>query len=403
MASFPRQQVAAVLLCLGAGSSLAGCRGRNEFVPPPPPKVTVSQPVIRDVTEWVEFTGTTRAQQTVELRARVRGYLEKIEFEDGTQVKQGELLFVVEQAPFRAELEVARANLAKSDAAVQLANANLARSNELARADAVTREQLDLDRAELARTEAERRAAAAALTEAELNLQYTEIRAPLSGRIGRHMVDVGNLVLQDQTVLAVIENIDPIHAYFSVSELELLRFMQLRRENRLPDPEKQPPELELALADEDDYPHRGVLDFRQLGIDPATGTTLRRGVFPNPDLRMTPGMFVRIRAAVGAPQPRLLVEDRAIGTDQRGDYVLVVEGRNVVQQRPVRLGPLQQGLRVVSEGVKEGEWVVVNGLQRARPGTTVDPVREGSKSQAASTASAQAAVHAPEAVQATHR
>lgn len=361
------------IFIFGMLGALAGCAKRNQFQPPPPPTVTVANPVTREVTDWIEFTGTTRATATVELRARVRGYLQQISFADGAHVNAGDLLFVIEKAPFEAELEAATANLARAQAARQLAEANLARTTALFEKNASPRQQLDIDTAELATARANERAAQANVTQAQLNLGYTEIRAPIAGRIGRHLIDTGNLVLPDQTLLAVIESIDPIHAYFYLSEQDLLRFMAMLRDNQLPDPERNPPELFLALANENDFPHRGKLDFREYGVEPATGTAERRGEFPNPDLAILPGMFVRIRAAVGLPRAKLLIDERAIGADQRGDFVLVVGPNNVVEHRAVKLGVHQGPLRVVEQGLQPADSVVVNGVQRARPGAPVNP------------------------------
>jgi RND family efflux transporter MFP subunit len=352
---------------------VAGCGDRNAFKPPPPPAVTIAQPQTRDIVDWIEFTGSTKATATVELRSRVKGYLQEVRFEDGSHVKHGDLLFVIEKTPFEAELEAAEAALAKAQAATQLAKANLTRTKQLVAERAVSDQQLDVDTAELATAEANERAAGASLIQAKLNLSYTEIRAPMDGRIGRHLVDVGNLVLPDSTLLAVIESIDPIHAYFSVSERDLLRIMDMLRKNLLPDPEKHPPELFLSLADEDNFPHKGVLDFREVGVDPSTGTTLRRALFDNKNSLLLPGMFVRIRGALGKAQPQLVIEERAIGSDQRGNFVLVVNDKNLVEYRPVKLGSSEQGQRVILEGLKANEWIVVNGLQRARPGAPVTP------------------------------
>lgn len=367
--------------------STLGCGARNEFQPPPPPAVTVDQPVEREVTDWVEFTGTTRATESVELRSRVKGYLQRLNggdhFKDGAQVKAGDLLFVIEKAPFEAALEAAKANLAKAQAATQLAQANLARTTELVDKNASSRQQLDVDTAELATARANERAAHASVTQAELDLSYTEIRAPISGRIGRHLVDPGNLVLPDQTLLAVIESIDPIHAYFYVSERDLLRYMDMVRKDELPNPELVPPKLYLALANEVDFPHEGKLDFRGFGVDPETGTAERRGTFENDDLTLVPGMFVRIRASLGKAR-RILVEERALGADQRGDFVLVVGKDNIVEYRPVKLGVQVEGLRVIEAGLAAGETIVVVGLQRARPDAPVSPQQRTEDSQAIS-------------------
>jgi RND family efflux transporter MFP subunit len=309
--------------------------------------VTVDQPVERSVEEWAVFTGSTRAEKTVELRSRVRGYLERIAFADGASVKEGDLLFVIEKAPFEAEVAAAKASVERSQAALDLAEANLRRTSQLSASNAISKQQLDVDRAELATAEANRSAAKAALAQADLNLGYTEIRAPINGRIGRHLIDQGNLVLPDQTLLAVIESTDPIHAYFSVSERDLTRIEQLAPTG----PNAASPKLEMALGDEADFEHQGEIDFSQLGVDPGTGTSLRRATFANPDGNLVPGMFVRVRVRLGKPEPRLLVEQRALGSDQRGDFVLVVNEKNVVEYRPVELGATSDGMRVIEKGL----------------------------------------------------
>jgi RND family efflux transporter MFP subunit len=374
MSKTQRFAAAAALLLLLA--PLSGCKPRNAFVPPPPPKVTVALPEQRNIVETMEFTGTTRATARVELRARVNGYLHKISFPDGAMVKEGELLFIIEPAPYEAEQQAAQAQVQKAEASLQLAVANLARTQRLFEQNAATEQQVDVQKAEQATAEADVATAKAALRQADLNLSYTEIRAPIAGRIGRHLVDIGNLVQAETTPLATIESIDPIHAYFYVSEPDLLRFMQMVRERRIPDPSITPPALTLGLANEGGFPHQGHLDFRELGVDPGTGTVLRRAVFPNPDNTLIPGLFVRIRAEIGEAVPRLLVEDRAIGADQRGDYVLVVNKENIVEYRPVKLGIAVDGLRVIESGIDSGDRIVVNGLQRARPGAPVTPEEE---------------------------
>jgi RND family efflux transporter MFP subunit len=379
-----------IVISLAACALLScGCGQRNKFQPPPPPTVTIDQPVERPVEEWALFTGTTRAEKTVELRARVRGYLERIAFQDGASVKAGDLLFVIEKAPFEAEVASARASVERSKAALGLAKANLQRTTELAASNAISRQQLDIDRAELATAEANLKAAGAALTQAELNLGYTEIRAPIDGRIGRHLIDEGNLILPDQTLLAVIENIDPIYAYFNVSERDLTRIDELGPATQA----GESPKLLMALGDEADFEHEGRLNFRELGVDPGTGTSLRRATFANPEGHIVPGMFVRVRVSLGPPKPRLLVEQRALGSDQRGDFVLVVNEKNTVEYRPVELGTATDGMRVIEKGINPGEWIVVNGLQRARPGATVTPEKADAASHVAAATGPSAAAH----------
>ena len=356
-----------LLLCAMA---LAGCQPRNKFVPPPPAKVTVAKPIERAIADSIEFTGNTKATESVEVRPRINGYLNAVSFEDGTNVEKGALLFEIEPAPFQVELDKANAELKRAEAALQLANADYTRAQELSQRNVIAQADFDTKEAQLATAKAGVESAQAAVKQAQLNLSYTKIRAPITGRIGRHLVDAGNLIYAEQTVLATIECIDPIHAYFNVSERDLLRLATLSANQA---PNSPPPDLELALANESGFPHKGQLDYRELGVSPTTGTAVRRAIFPNPDLTLVPGLFVRVRVQTGDPAPRILLPDRAIATDQRGEYVLVVNEKNVVEERRVALGIAEKGMRVIAEGVSAGDKVVVNGLQRARPGTTVEP------------------------------
>ncbi len=358
---------------------VAGCAPQNQFVPPPPPVVTVAKPVQREVAEALEFTGWTEATAAVALRSRVNGYLHSVDFEDGAMVNEGDLLFVIERAPFEASLAAAQAEVEKAEAALQLAHSEYNRTEPLVARKAITQADLDVASAQLATAKANLGAANAAVRQAELSLNYTEIRAPITGRIGRHLVDVGNLVQSEQTLLAEIESYNPIYAYFSVSESDLLRYIRGTVEDggSLQTMEDNPPELFLGLADEEGYPRQGRFDFSERTIDRQTGTALQRGVFKNDTWTLVPGLFVRIKAPVGKPHPRLLVEERAVSADQRGDYLLVVGDKNIVEYRPVKLGLVTDGLRIVEDGVGPDDLIVVNGLQRARPGAAVDPQFEG--------------------------
>lgn len=356
-------------------SGVTGCQPTNEFKAPPPPKVTVAKPVERPVVAEMQFTGTTRATAAVDLRSRVNGYLERVEFTDGTMVQEGDLLFVIEQAPYRTALAQARAERQKAEAALQLAEVQASRTEQLLRRNAASQQELDVQRAELETAKANVAAAEAAVEHAQLQLTYTEIHAPITGRIGRRMIDPGNLVQAEQTLLATIESVDPVYAEFYVSESDLIRLTEMERQEELPDPRETPPKLLLQLGSNDEKAFPGQLDFQATSVDPGTGTILRRGIFDNPSGELIPGMFVRIRAPLGEPKAKLTVEERALGADQRGDYLLVVGKDNSVEYRPVTLGVAKEGWRVVESGIEANDWIVVNGLQRARPGTTVDPER----------------------------
>ena len=356
-----------------AALALVGCGEANQYVPPPPPTVTVAQPVEREVVHQLEFTGTTRATEAVDVRARVNGYLQKIEFEDGADVKEGDLLFVIEPAPFEAALDAAKAALQKADATLSLANADLARTEPLVTRGALTAQELDVKKADVATAKADVASAKAALVQAELNLSYTQVRSPITGRVSRHMVDIGNLVQAEQTTLTRVEAFQPIHAYFAISEADVQELMASGLGTSAKSLREKAPSLYLGLSNEKGFPHEGKLDFAEAGIDPQSGTQMRRGIFPNADRNLLPGMFVRLRLPVGSPEPGLMIPDRAIATDQRGEYVLVVTDKDAVEYRPVKLGMRIADMRVVLEGVQPTDWIVVNGLQRARPGATVKP------------------------------
>jgi RND family efflux transporter MFP subunit len=367
---------------------VAGCAPQNQFVQPPPPQVTVAKPVQREVADALEFTGWTEATEAVALRSRVNGYLHSVDFEDGAMVTKGDLLFVIEQAPFEAALAAADAEVEKAEAALQLAQSEYNRTEPLVARKAITQADLDVASAQLATAKANLAAAEAAVRQSKLDLNYTEIRAPISGRIGRHLVDVGNLVQSETTLLAEIESYDPIYAYFSVNEGDLLRYVRGTVEDggSLITMEENPPALFLGLADEEGYPREGQFDFSERSIDRETGTAMQRGVFENDDWTLVPGLFVRIKAPVGKPRPRLLVEQRAVSADQRGDYLLVVGKENVVEHRPVKLGMTTGDMRVVEDGVGPDDLIVVNGLQRARPGAPVSPQLEGQQAPPAGAA-----------------
>lgn len=356
---------------------LASC-GKNQYQPPPPPEVTVAQPIEQEVTTYSEFTGHTAALEAVDIRARVQGFLESYNFTPGTDVKKGDLLFVIEPTLYEAQAQQAAADLESAEARATAAEAQLGITQAIYERQAGSK--TDLVQKTQARDEARAAVAQAKarLAEAKLNLSYTHIYAPIAGRIDRNLVDPGNLVgAGEATLLASIVRHDPIYAYFDASERELLRYREMQRRGETAASEGERNKAYLGLAVEDGFPHVGEVDYSDNRVDPTTGTIEIRAIFPNADRVLLPGLFARVRLPLSR-EKALLVPDVAIGTDQGGRYLLVVDDKNVVDYRQAKLGALVGEMRVVYDGVKPGEWVVVNGTQHARPGATVKPVRDDS-------------------------
>lgn len=375
----------AATLCAALLLALPGCSGDKGYKPPPPPAVTVSQPTIKDVTVWVEFTGNTQAFESVDIRARVEGFLDSVKFEPSTRVKKGELLFVIEPKPYQAQLDQALADLAIKRAELQLADATLIRKENAYKDRAVSEVDVIQARAEKAKAEASIKAADAAVETARINLSYTSIHSPIPGLVSRNLVDVGNLVGRGEaTLLTTVVNDNPIYCYFNVSESDLLEFMK-RKNARLDDPrtKKERNEVFLGLANEKGFPHAGVLDYVDNKVDPQTGTIQARGRFLNPKGELAAGLFARVRIPIGTMKNALLVPEAALGADQGGRYLYVVNAQNEVEYRKLKLGPLEGEARVVQEGIKAGERVITKGLQRVRPGMKVTPMTpEEEKAQA---------------------
>ncbi len=377
----PWTTVALVLLSTLTGMTISACKpSSNDYVAPPPPTVTVSQPVQRDVTDYLEFTGNTQAVQLVEIRARVQGFLKRVHFEAATDVKKGDLLYVIDPRPFQTQVKKAASNLIRKRAELALAQENYQRLKTLYKQKATPKAEFVKAKAALYMGQADVEAARAVLEEAELNLSYTEIRAPINGRVGRNLVSVGNLVgAGENTLLTTLVQYDPILAYFSLNERDLLHLRQQYPERRADGLEKQEEWglIHLGLANEDGYPHEGRIDFVDQSVDPNTGTFLLRGSFTNPAPHpILPGMFIRIRAPINKREAALLVSERALGADQGGRYVLVVNKENVVEHRSVEVGASIDQMRVIEKGLQPDDWVVVKGLLRARPGATVTPERQ---------------------------
>jgi RND family efflux transporter MFP subunit len=356
---------------------------------PPPPTVTVANPTKRTIVDQDEYVGRFVAIDSVEVRARVSGYLEKVHFTDGQIVKQGDLLFTIDRRPFQNTLDQARANLATAKSNLTYAEGDLARGQQLVR-DRTIAEQTFEQRAQAKRNaEAAVAAMEAAVRQAELDLQFTELRAPVTGRIGDRRVSPGNLVAGGTTagtgtttLLATIVSTDPIRFEFTFDEASFLRYERLSKETRNGESWASTP-VTLKLIDEKDFVHHGRMDFVDNVIDRASGTIRGRAVFANPDSLFTPGMFARVRIPGSAPYEALLVPDVAIGTDQARKYVLVVGTDNTVAQKYVTLGELVGDLRVIKSGLGADDRVIVNGLIRARPGGKVTPQEQGAAPSAA--------------------
>ena len=354
--------------------ALPGCREKPAQQPPPPPKVTVAQPVQRGVTDYLELTGTTQAIYTVQLVARVAGYLEKVLFQDGQIVKKGQPLFLIQQDTYQDNLQQAEAAVLQYKAHLEYAESQFARYSNLIQQKAASQSDVDNWRYQRDTAQANLRSAEAQVNLARLNLSYTDIRAPFDGRIDRRLKDPGNLVGSgENTVLAQINQIDPIYAYFNISDLDLARL--LKRTNAIPGPAQTWPVF-AGLPSEEGYPHRGKLDFAAISLTTTTGTLLMRGVLSNADGRILPGLYARVRVPV-EQKTAFLVPEVAIRHDQQGSHVFVVNEKNVVERRSVTPGPAVDNLRAIDEGLDGKEWVIVNGLLRAAPGRQVTPEREG--------------------------
>jgi RND family efflux transporter MFP subunit len=362
---------------------LAGCES-NVYVEPPPPKVTTAQPLMQDVTDYLEFTGTLDASEQAEVVARVSGVLQSMHFEPGTPVTEGDLLFVIEPEEYQADLQAAQAELAAGESNYDRANIEFGRAQKLFKQKAGAESDVVKWRVEREIASAEMLRAQAKIARAELNLGYTQVIAPFSGRVGRNLVDIGNLVGEGEaTVLTEVTLYDPIYAYFNLNERDLLRVMKAIRENAeakglnpedMDDDEIEIP-LFLGLANEQGYPHEGRYEYADSAVDPETGTLQLRGTFENSQRppRLLPGLFVRIRMPEGERPDLPLVSERAIGNDQRGIYLMVVNAENVVERRSVKTGQRIDGLIVIEDGLQKDDRVVVKGVQRARPGRKVDP------------------------------
>ncbi len=353
-----------------------GCKEQPKPQPPPPPKVTVAQPVRQAVTDSLDLTGNTQAIYTVQLVARVAGYLEKVLFQDGQRVKKGQPLFVIQQNTYEDNLRQAEATISQYRAQLQYAESQLTRYSKLIQEDAAAQSDVDNWRFQRDNAAANLRAAEAQRDLAKLNLNYTLVTAPFDGRMDRRLVDPGNLVGSgSSTVLAQINQIDPIYVYFNISDLDLARLLKITHGMPGPTDGRKWP-VHAGLPSEEGYPHQGYLDFAAINLTTTTGTLLMRGVLPNPDGKILPGLYSRVRVPL-EQKTSLLVPEVAIGHDQQGAYLLVVNDKNLVERRNITPGPAVESQRVIENGLAGGEWVIVNGLLKAAPGRQVTPEREG--------------------------
>lgn len=353
---------------------LAGC-ARNEAAPAPqaPPTVSVAKVVSRPITEFDEFTGRFEAVERVEVRPRVSGYVAATGFEQGHEVKKGDILFLIDPRPYQAELKRAQAELARARTQLTLAQSERARAVKLFEARAISEEELDARGSGSEQAVANVAAAEAAVESSALNLTFTEVRAPIAGLVGRAEITAGNLVTAGQTLLTTVVSIDPIYVSFDGDEQVYLKYvgMELRGERGSSRDTHNP--VWAGLADETGHPHEGVMVFLDNELDAATGTIRARGLFANPERRFTPGMFARVKLIGSGRYDAMLINDSAVSTDQSVKFVLRVGAENKIEYRPVKLGPLVDGLRVVREGLAPSDVIVVNGLHLVRPGMPVTP------------------------------
>ena len=372
-----------LVLALGMLTAMASCKDDEAPPPPAPPAVTVAQPVTEEIADYIDFTGNTAAIDSVSLVARVEGYLDKIHFKDGAIVKQGDLLFTIQQSQYQAQLLQAEAQVAASKADLWHATTEFTRYSALLTKGAAAATEVDRWHAERDSAAASLASAKAQVILAKLNLGYTEVRAPFDGKIGRHLVDPGNLVGSggQQTTLAEINRINPIYVYFTINESDLLRIVQGRPGSSYGALNNVVVPAYYGLVNEDGYPHRGRLDFASISVASTTGTLQVRAIFPNDTLNVLPGLFARVRVSALEKREALLVPGDAVSFDQQGEYVLLVDDKNIVERRTIKSGQQMGDKLVVEEGLAAGDWVITDGLLQAIPGREVTPERKTLKAE----------------------
>jgi RND family efflux transporter MFP subunit len=362
------------LAATAAVMALAGCEDKNTFVAPPPPKVDVATPVQRPVTRYVEATGNTAPIKSVDLVARVQGFLQTIDYTDGTFVKQGTQLFTIEPETYKLKLDQAQAAETGAQASLKQAEADYKRQVDLVQRQAVSQATLDTSTSTRDNAQANLQQAQANTRLAEVNYGYTKVTAPFDGIVSAHMVSIGELVgVSSPTQLATIVAMDPIYVNFTVNEQDVLRIRAEAQRRGLTTADLRQFPIEVGLQTETGYPHEGKLDYVAPTINTSTGTLAVRGLVPNDKRVLLPGYFVRVRVPFGDAKDALLVPDTALGSDQSGRYLLVVNKDNVVEQRKVQIGPVDGGLRVIENGLMPDDRVITSGLLRVIPGQKIDP------------------------------
>jgi multidrug efflux system membrane fusion protein len=370
MRGFNQRAASAVTIAL-----LAAC-SRPAPQAPPPPAITAAPAIGRSVNEWDEFTGRIEAVGYVQVRPRVSGFIEKVTFTEGKEVKEGDVLFLIDQREYRDALDRAEAELTRARTQASLAKSEAERAEPLVKENAISREEYDARVSGSAEANAAIQAAEAAVRTAKLNLEWTRVRAPISGRISRAEVTAGNVVqggAPEPTLLTTIVSMDPVYVYFEGDEQAYLRYNQLARDGTRPSSRVVRNPVRMGLANEAGYPHTGYVDFVDNQLNPNTGTIRARAVFSNKDRFFTPGLFARIQLLGSGRFDAVLVQDGAIGTDQDRKFVYILKPDSTVEYRSVELGRIVDGLRVIRKGVVPDEEVVINGLQRIRPGMKVTP------------------------------
>jgi multidrug efflux system membrane fusion protein len=366
-------RIALLGVLLLAADVLAGCGDKPPAASAAPPAVTVARPLQKKITEWDEYTGRFTAVETVEVRARVSGFIDSLHFKDGQLVKQGDLLFVIDQRPYKLAIEQAKADVERAKAKLDLATQDVERATPLIQNQTLTGREFDTRKSTQRDAAGQLGSAQATLKQGELNLEWTEVRAPISGRVSDRRVDAGNLITGGQTgatLLTVIVSQDPIHFVFDGSEADFIHYLRLAAAGARPSSRDVQNPVSVRLADEADYKHQGRMDFVDNVVNPKSGTIRGRAIFDNKDGLLTPGFFGRLRL-FGGEREAILIPDTAIASDQSRKIVFTVADDGMVGTKLVELGPIVDGLRVIRSGLAPTDRIVIDGLQRARPGQKV--------------------------------